>query len=79
MSHHLLIVNSTTAYVTVCPYERTTTFDNGESVYTGKTTSTVYSTYTSTICTNCIAPTPAESTPVPTSPAKIHEVITTVM
>ena len=73
-----LTMLSTTSYITKCPVTETVTEGGSTNLYTGLSTSTVYSTYTSTICTKCVAP----STPAPTVPAKIyemHDVITTVM
>lgn len=42
--------------VTTCPVTRTYTVGNSESIEIGLTTSTIYQTITSTICTHCIPP-----------------------
>lgn len=71
----LTIVFSTTSYVTTLTLTETVTTGSSQGVHTGLTTSTVYRTYTSTICTKCVAP----PTPAPTALAKTQDVVTTVM
>ena len=51
-----------TSYVTTCPVTSTATSGGSQIIETGLTTSTVYSTIISTICTKCVAP----PTPAPT-------------
>lgn len=53
--------------VTTCPVTTTHTIGNSKSIEIGLTTSTIYQTITSTICTHCIPPA-SYSTGSPTSP-----------
>ena len=54
-----------TSYLTTCPVTSTATSGGSQIIQTGMTTSTVYSTIISTICTKCVAP----PTPAPTQTA----------
>lgn len=61
--------------LTTCPVTQTLTVGHQTKHHVTNTVSTIYQTMTSTICTKCVAP----PTPALTAPAKIHDVITTVM
>ncbi len=62
-TQEVVVTDIVTSYVTTCPYAHTTTVGGSQVIETGMTTSTVFSTITSTICTKCVAP----PTPAPTA------------
>ncbi|MCJ1468613.1 Glycoside hydrolase 18 protein [Pseudocyphellaria aurata] len=71
----------TSSYVTTYPITKTLTLSGSRAIQTTLSVSTVYVTYTSTICTKCVAPsTPAPVKPSATStPVATTDVITTVI